>query len=57
MAKREGKPAGKQKPGTGKGGRGLQPPRGPANAALTAQTRRILGKHYAAKYGVRKERG
>lgn len=38
----------------GKPGR---PPRGPVNPALTAQTRKVMGKHYAAKYGVRKERG
>lgn len=28
-----------------------------ANTGLSAQNRRILGKHYAAKYGVRKGRG
>ncbi|WP_316976255.1 hypothetical protein [Shumkonia mesophila] len=34
-----------------------RPPRGAVNPALTAQTRKVMGKHYAAKYGVRKERG
>jgi len=32
-------------------------PRRGTNPALTAQTRKVMGKHYAAKYGVRKERG
>ena len=38
-------------------GKAPAPPRGPVNPALTAQTRKVMGKHYAAKYGVRKERG
>lgn len=29
----------------------------PTNPSLTAQTRKVMAKHYAAKYGVRKERG
>lgn len=41
-------------PAPSKAGR---PAAGPANPALTAQTRKVMGKHYAAKYGVRKERG
>ena len=31
--------------------------KGAVNPALAAQTRKVMGKHYAAKYGVRKERG
>jgi len=34
-----------------------RPSPGPANPALGAQTRKVMAKHYAAKYGVRKERG
>lgn len=34
-----------------------RPPQRPTNPKLAAQTRKVMGKHYAAKYGVRKERG
>lgn len=50
------KSAGKKPPAPGK----APPPKsgkGGTNPALTAQTRKVMGKHYAAKYGVRKERG
>ncbi len=38
-------------------GKPARPPSGPVNPALTTQIRKVMGKHYAAKYGVRKERG
>jgi hypothetical protein len=34
-----------------------RPPQRAVNRKLTSQTRKVMGKHYAAKYGVRKERG
>lgn len=51
----DGKP-----PASGKAaalGKAPPPRKGGTNPALTAQTRKVMGKHYAAKYGVRKERG
>lgn len=48
------KSGGRKQPAPGKA---PAPRRGPVNPALTAQTRKVMGKHYAAKYGVRKERG
>lgn len=43
----------KKAPGPGKGPKG----KGPVNPNATAQTRKVLGKHYAAKYGVSKRKG
>jgi hypothetical protein len=34
-----------------------KPARPSVNPKVTNQTRKVMGKHYAAKYGVRKERG
>lgn len=36
---------------------GPRPARGGGNPELASQNRRLMGKHYAAKYGVRKGRG
>ena len=54
------KPEGGKPPASAKVLASVRPPaagKGGTNPALTAQARKVMGKHYAAKYGVRKERG
>lgn len=49
---------GKGRRPSGDGGKApAKPGGGRPNPALTAHNRRIMGKHYTAKYGVRKGRG
>ncbi len=58
MAKGEAGKIGRKSPqsGAGRTGRG-KPETGKANPELPAQNRKLMGKHYAAKHGVRKGRG
>lgn len=44
---------GKKKMAPGKGRKAAAP----VNPRLGAQTRKVMGKHYAAKYGVSKRKG
>lgn len=48
------KSGGKKSPAPGKA---PLPRKGGTNPAVAAQKRKVMGKHYATKYGVRKERG